>query len=87
MTNPESTPYDEIAYPTFPISYMYPDRPAVIATHFGIMKRGWLFSHIPASVPLRFAAYDCFQLWEVVRFGHRADSIKEGKFAAWRLRP
>ena len=36
MTKPELTPYDEIAYPTFPISYTHPDRLATVATHFGM---------------------------------------------------
>ena len=36
MTKPELTPYDEIAYPTFPFSYTHPDRLATIATHFGM---------------------------------------------------
>jgi methyltransferase-like protein/SAM-dependent methyltransferase len=36
MTNPELTPYDEVAYPTFPISYTHPDRLATLATHFGM---------------------------------------------------
>jgi cyclopropane fatty-acyl-phospholipid synthase-like methyltransferase len=36
MAKPESTLYDEIAYPTFPISYTHPDRLATIATHFGM---------------------------------------------------
>ena len=36
MKKPELTPYDEIAYPTFPISYTHPDRLATVATHFGM---------------------------------------------------
>jgi methyltransferase-like protein/2-polyprenyl-3-methyl-5-hydroxy-6-metoxy-1,4-benzoquinol methylase len=36
MTKPELTPYDEIAYPTFPHSSTHPDRLATIATHFGM---------------------------------------------------
>ena len=36
MTEPELTPYDEIAYPTFPFSYTHPDRLATVATHFGM---------------------------------------------------
>ena len=36
MTKPELTPYDEIAYPTFPFSYTHPDRLATVATHFGM---------------------------------------------------
>ena len=36
MTKPELTPYDGIAYPTFPISYTHPDRLATVATHFGM---------------------------------------------------
>jgi len=36
MTKPELTPYDEIAYPTFPISYTHPDRLATVGTHFGM---------------------------------------------------
>ena len=36
MTKPELTPYDEIAYPTFPISFTHPDRLATMATHFGM---------------------------------------------------
>jgi methyltransferase-like protein/2-polyprenyl-3-methyl-5-hydroxy-6-metoxy-1,4-benzoquinol methylase len=36
MTRPELTPYDEIAYPTFPFSYTHPDRLATVATHFGM---------------------------------------------------
>jgi cyclopropane fatty-acyl-phospholipid synthase-like methyltransferase len=36
MTKAELTPYDEIAYPTFPISYTHPDRLATLATHFGM---------------------------------------------------
>ena len=29
-------PYDEIAYPSYPVSYTHPDRLATIATHFGV---------------------------------------------------
>ncbi len=36
MTGPQLTPYDEVAYPTFPISYTHPDRLATVATHFGM---------------------------------------------------
>jgi methyltransferase-like protein/2-polyprenyl-3-methyl-5-hydroxy-6-metoxy-1,4-benzoquinol methylase len=30
------SPYDEVVYPTFPISYTHPDRLATIAMHFGL---------------------------------------------------
>jgi methyltransferase-like protein/cyclopropane fatty-acyl-phospholipid synthase-like methyltransferase len=36
VTKPELTPYDEIAYPTFPFAYTHPDRLATVATHFGM---------------------------------------------------
>jgi methyltransferase-like protein/cyclopropane fatty-acyl-phospholipid synthase-like methyltransferase len=36
MTKPELTAYDEIAYPSFPISYTHPDRLATVAMHFGM---------------------------------------------------
>jgi methyltransferase-like protein/cyclopropane fatty-acyl-phospholipid synthase-like methyltransferase len=36
MTESQSTPYDEIAYPTFPLAYTHPDRLATVATHFGM---------------------------------------------------
>jgi cyclopropane fatty-acyl-phospholipid synthase-like methyltransferase len=36
MTKPELTPYDEVAYPTFPIAYTHPDRLATIGMHFGM---------------------------------------------------
>ena len=36
MTKPELTPYDEIAYPTFPFAYTHPDRLATVASHFGM---------------------------------------------------
>jgi 2-polyprenyl-3-methyl-5-hydroxy-6-metoxy-1,4-benzoquinol methylase len=36
MTEPQSTPYDVIAYPTFPLAYTHPDRLATVATHFGM---------------------------------------------------
>ena len=36
MTKPLLTPYDEIPYPSFPISYTHPDRLATMATHFGM---------------------------------------------------
>ncbi len=35
-TRPVLTPYDEIAYPTLPISYTHPDRLATVGTHFGM---------------------------------------------------
>jgi len=35
-TRPELTPYDEIAYPTFPISYTHPDRLATLGTLFSM---------------------------------------------------
>ena len=36
MAKAELTPYDEVAYPTFPISFTHPDRLATVATHFGM---------------------------------------------------
>jgi len=36
MAKPELTPYDEVAYPTFPISFTHPDCLATVATHFGM---------------------------------------------------
>jgi cyclopropane fatty-acyl-phospholipid synthase-like methyltransferase len=36
MAKPELTPYDEVAYPTFPFTYAHPDRLATVAAHFGM---------------------------------------------------
>jgi len=36
MTNPELNPYDEVAYPSLPISHTHPDRLATVGMHFGI---------------------------------------------------
>jgi len=36
MIQPQSTSYDEVPYPTFPLAYTHPDRLATVATHFGM---------------------------------------------------
>jgi methyltransferase-like protein/2-polyprenyl-3-methyl-5-hydroxy-6-metoxy-1,4-benzoquinol methylase len=36
MAKPELNPYDEVAYPSFPISHTHPDRLATVAMHFGM---------------------------------------------------
>ena len=36
MTKPELNPYDEVAYPSLPISHTHPDRLATVGMHFGM---------------------------------------------------
>jgi len=36
MSNPELNPYDEVAYPSLPISHTHPDRLATVGLHFGM---------------------------------------------------
>jgi methyltransferase-like protein/ubiquinone/menaquinone biosynthesis C-methylase UbiE len=36
MANPELNPYDEVAYPSLPITHTHPDRLATVGMHFGM---------------------------------------------------
>jgi len=36
MSNPDLNPYDEVAYPSLPISHTHPDRLATVGLHFGM---------------------------------------------------